>query len=85
VRPYEGILKNAFKNNDNSFLIGLLEYAESMEEEHITDMMIELNICPNCGDSLATVVDNEVHGYSMNDPLVEVFRHKKCTTCHYDE
>ncbi len=85
MRPYEGILKNAFANHDNSFLLELLKYSESIEEEHITDLMIELNICPNCGSGLVVVADNENHGYSMNDPLIEVFRHKKCTTCHYDE
>jgi len=84
LRPYEGILKNAFKNHDNQFLLELLEYAESMEEEHITDMMIELNICPNCGDGIEIVENNEVHGYSFSDPLVEVIRYKRCATCHWE-
>jgi len=84
MKPYEELIINAFEVEDHEFLLELLRYAPSYEEEHIEDIMIDLNICPNCANKLTISCDEEVHGYDVCDPLIEQFRYKKCTTCHWE-
>jgi len=76
MKPYEGMIKNAFAENDQAFLLEMIRYAPAYEEEHIEDTMIELNICPNCASKLEVKCDDEPHG--------EQFRYRKCTVCHWE-
>lgn len=84
MRPYEDIIKNAFEEHDQEFLLDMKRYAPDYEEEHIEDIMIELNICPNCCSDLEIVHESETHGYTAYDPLTEHISYKKCSTCHWE-
>jgi len=84
MERYEDIVKNAFEAHDQEFLLGLLRYAPSHEEDEIERLMIELDICPNCCGDLETVNESETHGYTAYEPLVENYRYKKCTVCHWE-
>jgi hypothetical protein len=83
VDEYTDLILAANKEHDVGFLKSLLDYSSDYMEDQLEHLMEELNICPNCCSELFTVCDNELHGYDAFDPLIENFRHKECSVCHF--
>jgi hypothetical protein len=81
---YESVIKNAFAEHDQEFLLDLKRYAADYEEEEIERLMYELDICPNCASDIEVVCENETHGFTAYDPLVEKICFKKCSTCGWE-